>query len=67
VFCVLIEVLRLNGLAATGSILGQGGVPLIIAARVRRDLARIAGRTNALKSATGEGEVALAPNMPEVP
>src|SRR2546425_449383 len=40
---VLTEV-RLDGLAATGCILGQGGVPLIIAAGVRRGLARSAGR-----------------------
>jgi hypothetical protein len=47
---VLIEILRLDGLATTRRLLSQGGVPLIGVARVRCQLSRIAELTNPLRS-----------------
>src|SRR5262245_42030621 len=47
---VLIEVFRLDCLAPTRRLLSQREVPLIVVARVRRQVSRIAGMTNRLRS-----------------
>jgi len=47
---VLEEVLRLDGLAATGRVLGQGRVPFIVVAGVCHTLARIPWRADARRS-----------------
>src|SRR5215207_6254860 len=46
---VLIEILRLDGLATTRRLLSKRGVPFIIVARVRCQLSRIAELTNPLR------------------
>jgi|SoiMethySBSTD1v2_1073268.scaffolds.fasta_scaffold1992761_2 hypothetical protein len=46
---VLIEILGLDGLATTRRLLSKRGVPLIIVARVRCQLPRIAELTNPLR------------------
>jgi hypothetical protein len=44
---VLVEVLGLDGFAATGRVFGKIRVTLIVVARVRRNVTWIAGGTNA--------------------
>jgi hypothetical protein len=64
---VLIEVLRLNGLAAACGVLGQVRVSLVVVARVRQGLERIAGRTNALRACPGRRLLVLLALRPERP